>query len=109
MSPIELSYWDKCDIYELEKAKDKNKITKQDWVLKYQDIDCALSKNKLPSSTQTDSENVIAGDFTIFINDKVLIKAGSKIICKGYDLRAGKPFIYEDSHQEVPVYLEERA
>jgi hypothetical protein len=107
MNPIELTYFDKCDVYELEKTKVKS-VTKQDWVLKHQGIECALSKNKLPRSAQTESEHQVVGDFTMFMSDLIKIRPGSKIICKGYDLRSGKSFIYEGSHQEIPVYFEER-
>lgn len=107
MKPLKATYWDVCDIYELEKVKEKS-ITKQDWVLKHTGVACALSKKNLRAG-QTESEHQIAGQFTLFVEDTVSIKAGSKILCRGYDLRCGEPLIYPGSHQEIPCYLEKRA
>lgn len=107
MKPLEATYWDTCDVFELEKIKEKS-ITKQDWVLKQQGIKCALSKNKMPQSGQTESEHQIVGEFTLFMDDTINIKAGSKILCRGYDLRCGEPLAYPGSHQEIPCYLEKR-
>ncbi len=108
MNPLELTYWDNCSIYELERTKVKS-ITQQEWVLKHENIKCALSATKQPRSAQTESENQIIADYTLFINDSVEVKAGSKIVCNGHDLRAGKPLVYKGSHQEIPCYFEERA
>lgn len=108
MKPLEATYWDKCDVYELDKVKEK-KITKQDWVLKHQQVKCALSKSRMPRSAQTESENQVVGDFVLFMDDNIKIKAGSKIVCQGHDLRSGEPVVYKGSHQEIPCYFEKRA
>jgi len=106
---FERLYNDTCDVYEYKDAKNESNTTKQDWALVYPKIKCKLSKKTLNNVNQTNGEATASDARVLFMDDIVLVLKGSKIVCRGEVLYAGKPFIYPESHQEIPLLYTEMA
>ena len=102
-------YTDICDIYENTDEETEHSITKQKWHIVHENIKCALSKKTLNNVNQTEGEAVIVNSMVLFLDDRVNILKGSKIKCRGQIFYAGEPFVYEGSHQEVPLITKEYA
>lgn len=100
---------DTCNIYEYQSQENEYGITKQDWVLVHENIKCSISKKSLNNINQTDKEAIISDARVLFLDDRINILKGSKVICRDEIMYAGKPFIYEGSHQEVPLSTKEYA
>lgn len=106
---FERLYKDTCDVYEYEDAESESNTTKQYWVPVHTGIKCNLSKKTLNNVNQTDGEATISDARVLFMNDAITILKGSKIVCRGETLYAGKSFLYPESHQEIPLSYTEMA
>lgn len=102
-STLERLYFDTCDVYEYKDITNEHKITKQAWVPVHSKLKCKLSKKSLNNINQTDGEATASDTRVLFLDDSVTVLKGSKIVCRGETLYAGKPFIYPESHQEIPL------
>lgn len=107
---LEQTYDKICQIFELKKTKDSNKISSKQLIEVHTDkeIKCAVSVDKkaLPSQSEINSLNSL---YTIFTSDLIEVKKGSKIICDGMEFMSGRSHVYKGSHQEIPAELHERA
>lgn len=108
---IEKTYFDKANIYRNEKIK-VNGQTKFIPKLIYENQPCALSKKTLADNNQSDSNNQIGYNVTLFIAPEIDIKQGDLIDVNHFDkvkkYVAGEPFEYV-THQEVNLLREDRA
>lgn len=98
-----------CNIYELQSVENEFGVTNQAWVLVYENIACKLSKKTLNDINQSSNEALAVNSMVLFLDDRIAVKKGSRVECRGYVFYAGEPFLYPDSHQEIPMYVKEFA
>lgn len=91
-------YMDICDVCELSDS--------DEWVPVYSNVLCKLSKKSLNDVNQTRAQAEVSDSMVLFLDDRIGIKAGSKVLCRGLTFYAGMPFVYSGSHQEVPLLYE---
>jgi len=109
------TYRDSCNVFRRNFSKDSHtKQTRQEEVLVYENISCALST---PSGGGFDSRKGVGGyqsGYTLFCRPDQDIAKGDKLVVTTeagavFTLWAGRPFSYAGSHMEVPLSEEERA
>lgn len=109
---IERTYFDKCKIYRKVDSQE-NSITKQRRQLIYENIPCALSKQRQSIPTKQENYNENHQEHLLFISPELEIKPGDEVEvtlgATGGKERfwAGQGFIYP-SHQQVPLSKGER-
>jgi hypothetical protein len=111
---IRTLWLDTCSIVEYQPVQEANKSTNHIPVTVMEDIQCKLSFSKSDVKTVDQSDTVanINTAATLFIDEKLNIKAGSKIIVKQH---TGREFEFKQSgasgvftnHQEIPLVLYE--
>lgn len=110
---LESLYRDRCDIYEIRKAKNPaTKQTMREWVLKQEDIPCRLSYGKSPAVSDGMSAGV-SQTITLFLSPDIQVDEGSKITVRqnvGGQQRStvyensGTPQVYAE-HQQIELKL----
>lgn len=110
---LESLYRDRCDIYEICKAKNPaTKQTVREWALKHGDIPCRLAYGKSPAVSDGMSAGV-SQTITLFLSPDILVSEGSKIMVRqnaGGQQRStvyensGTPQVYAD-HQQIELKI----
>ncbi len=107
------TYNDSCDIYRFENTK-VNGITKNQRVLKYSGVSCALSKDSLSKVVKKDVAEINTAQ-TIFTRPEIDIQEGDVLLITQNgsvtprEYTAGEKFLYSGSHQEVKVSRSDKA
>ena len=101
-------YTDTCTIYSKENVTDKKThITKQEWVVKQEDIPCRLSSKSVSTVTSDSDYPLIRQEIKLFLSNKIDIPAGSKILVTHLNItktyKKSSTAIVYDNHQEVNV------
>ncbi|WP_042348259.1 hypothetical protein [Bacillus massiliigorillae] len=105
MEAIESTYFDKCTVYrDVEITNEWNETIIDEHATIYKNISCAISKNTLATTSQTDTANTITYSLQLFLNPLYIIEKGDEIEVT-YQNRtiktvAGQHHVYP-SHQEV--------
>jgi hypothetical protein len=113
-SAIRLLWKDKCSIVEYEEVLEDNKSTSHVEKPVLTDEICKLSFEILNPTNQTQTVNSIVQTAKLFIDERLDIKAGSKIIVeqtatgKTFEFaQSGEPGVFEN-HQEISMVPFER-
>ena len=105
---IRLLWKDACSVIEYQEHQEENKSTSHEEVTVLEDELCKLSFERLQPVNQTDSAAVLVQTAKLFIDEGIVIKAGSKIIVKQHTgnvfefAQSGKAGIFTH-HQEIPL------
>lgn len=103
-------YTGSCNIYEFENFRDDiTKVIKQRLNLKYEDIPCRVSyynnSSNILASKEDTFNNIITQRVKLFLDNNIIIKAGSiiEVSQNGKTTKyknSGEPVIYSN-HQEI--------
>lgn len=112
---LDTTYDAACSIYRMgASTKDPDtKLTKQQKLLISENVPCAISSQIGGKLNLTDGYGHLNSDYVLFCRPKVDVKEGDQITIltkagQTFKLWAGRPFIYVDSHAEVPLTEEKR-
>jgi hypothetical protein len=106
---IRLLWKDRASVIEYQEYQEENKSTSHKEVIVLENELCKLSFETLKSTIQTDSAAVVVQTAKLFIDERLEIKAGSKIVVtqtatgKVFEFgQSGQAGIFEN-HQEIPL------
>ncbi len=110
---LAMTYEDLCIVERIDDVEDPlTNITKQEYVLAYEDVQCALSQTGLGQAgglavvEDADMLNVTISEYRLFTKPDILFLKGDKVIVQqkasgqNFTLFAKEPFYYP-SHCEV--------
>ena len=102
----ERMYPHQCNIYHYSKkrAEDGSMYTEES--LLFENVRCRVSKSKQQQLDVGTVSNTAGSQYTLFISDLFEIPAGAIVKVQGKVYRAGEPFKYANSHQEIPIAIE---
>lgn len=106
---LKQTYTDTCDIYGIMQGVNEDGSTSQQRVKVYENQLCALSAKSIKDIKVTDSSNDVNQSYILFVDDTLTLHPGYMIHCRNLKFKAGLAMVYEGSHMEIPLLLEEKA
>lgn len=102
------TYLDICSIYGILEVEEEDGSSSQKRQRIHENIPCSLSKKSLHDIKIGIGNNEETQSHLLFCSDEYVIQAGNTIHVRGDVYKAGKPMVYKNSHQEVPLLLSEK-